>query len=152
MAKQASNPFMFDAEKMAEMFKVPGMDKWLQQANAPFELMMETQRKNFEALVEANKVAASGYQDLYERMVGIFEESLGRAKAQVERVQGQEVSAEAAAKNAEVMKEAFDKALADVRELSEMAQKANAGAFDVIRARTEEAIDEFRGAAEKIAA
>ena len=151
MAKQA-NPFMFDAEKMGEMFKVPGMDKWFAQANAPFELLFEVQRKNFEALVEANKVAASGYQELYERMTGIFEESLGRARAQVERAQGQEVSAEAAAKNAEVMKEAFDKALADVRELSEMATKANAGAFDVIRARTEEAVNEFRGVAEKMAA
>lgn len=151
MAKQA-NPFVFDADKMAEMFKVPGMDQWLQQANAPLELIMDVQRKNFEALVEANKVAASGYQDLYERMVGIFEESLGRAKEQVDRVQGQEVSAEAAAKNAETMKEAFDKALTDVRELSEMAQKANAGAFDVIRARTEKAVEEFRGAAEKMTA
>ena len=151
MAKQA-NPFMFEAEKMAEMFKVPGLDRWFAQANVPLEMMIDVQRRNFEALVEANKVAASGYQDLYERMVNIFEESLGRAKEQADRVQGQEVSAEAAAKNAEIMKEAFEKALADVRELSEMAQKANAGAFDVIRARTEEAIGEFRGVAEKMSA
>ena len=151
MATQNSM-FGFEPEKMAEMWKVPGFERWFAQADLPFKAVMEAQRRNFEAVVEANKVAAAGYQGLYERMAGIFEESLARAREQMERVQGQEVSAEAAAKNVEVMQEAFERALRDVRELSEMAQKANTEAFDVVRARAEEALAEFRRAADKVAA
>ena len=145
-----TNPFM-NVEKMQEMFKVPGFDKFFEQANQPIETMMTAQQKNVDALVEANKVAVAGYQELYGRLANLFEESLAQAKDRMSEIQGQEMSADAAAKNVEVMESAFEKALADTRELSEMAQKANAGAFDVIKARIEEAMAEFKKAADNAA-
>lgn len=144
--------FAFDPEQMKAMFKAPGFDRFMEQANLPIEAMMTAQQKNVEAVVEANKVAVAGYQELYGRMVKLFEESLETAKTRASEAQGQPISAETAQKNAEIMQAAFEKALADVRELSEMAQKANAGAFDVIKARVEEAVAEFKGAADKLAA
>ena len=48
-----------------ERFNVPGMD-----ASA----LMESQRKNFEALVNANRKAAEGYQNLMRRQAELIKE------------------------------------------------------------------------------
>ena len=146
MATNTTNPFGFAPEKFAEMFAVPGLERWFAPTALPLQAMVEAQQKNFEALVEANKVAASGYQDLFERMNRIFEESMARASEQVNRAQSQDLSADAAAKNAEIMKDAFERALTDLRELTEIAQKANTDAFGVIRARAEQVVTEFKAA------
>lgn len=146
-----NNLFGFNPEQMKEIFKAPGFDRFLEQANLPVEALMAAQQKNIEALVEANKVAVTGYQELYSRTVKVFEESIATAKARVSETQGKPISADAATKNVEVMQSAFEKALGDMRELSEMAQKANVGAFEVIKARVEEAVAEFKVAADKVA-
>ena len=143
MATANTNPFGF----APEMFAVPGLERWFAPTGLPLQAMFEAQQRNFEALVEANKVATSGYQDLFERMTRIFEESMARATEQVNRAQGQDLSTDAAAKNAEIMKDAFERALHDLQELSGIAQKANTDAFDVIRARAEQAVTEFKTAA-----
>lgn len=148
MAKQ-SNVFGFDADNMKDMFKAPQMDKIMENMNVPFDSMLAAQQKNVDALVEANKVAVSGYQELYQRQVAIFEDGLNQAKARLSELQGQPVNADTVAKNVEIMKSSFEKALGNVHELAEMAQKANAGAFDVIKSRVEEAVSEFQTAADK---
>jgi phasin family protein len=145
-----SNVFGFDANRMSELFKAPQMDKFIENMNIPFESMLDAQQKNVDALVEANKVAVSGYQELYQRQVAIFEEAIAQSKDRLAELQGQPVNADTVAKNVEIMKTSFEKALSNVHELAEMAQKANAGAYDVIKARVEEAMAEFKGAAEKI--
>ena len=49
------------------------------------------------------------------------------------------------------MKAAFEKAAADAKELAELVQNTNTGAFEIVKARFEEAVAEFKAAAEKIA-
>ena len=139
-------PFMFDAEKMSEMFaatKMPSVDA---------EAMMAAHQKNLDALIEANKVVVAGYQDLYKRQVALFEAAVADAKDKVTQVQGQPLTAEQASRNVEAMRAAFEKASADVKELAEMVQKANSGAFEIVKSRAEEAMAEFKAAADKFAA
>lgn len=147
-------PFAFDAEKMKDMFKMPEMDKMFEGMQMPhFDMdgMMQAQQKNIAALVEANKVAMAGYQEIYKRQVSLVEEILAKAKDQLSELQSQPMSTDQATRNAEVLKSSFDKMLADVKELTEMAQEANTEAFNIVKSRFEEALGEYKNAAEKIA-
>ncbi|MCH8168525.1 MAG: phasin family protein [Proteobacteria bacterium] len=139
-------PLTFDADKLTEMFgaaKLPGVDT---------DAVMAAQKKNVEALIEANQVVIAGYQDLYKRQVALFEAAVAETKDKLSQPQGQPLSADQASQSVEAMKTAFEKAAADVKELAEVAQKANTGAFEIVKARAEEAAAEFKAAAEKTAA
>jgi phasin family protein len=139
-------PFAFDAEKVKEMFKgmkMPMVD---------MEAVMAAHQKNVDAMVEANKVMFAGYQAVAKRQAALVEAALAETKDKFSELQGQPLTADQATKNAEAVKVAFEKSIADIRELAEMAQKANTGAFDVVKARIDEAMAEFKAAADKLAA
>jgi len=139
-------PFAFDADKVKEMFstaKLPVVDA---------EAVMAAQQKNMDAFVAANKVVFAGYQDVVKRQMALIEAAVAEAKDKFADLQGQPLTVEQASANIETMKAAFEKAAADVKELAELAQKANTGAFEIVKARFEEAVGEFKAAAEKAAA
>jgi len=144
-------PFAFDFGKMTEGFAHPAFEKFLKDGFPAFDLtaMQETQRKNMNALLEANRTAISGYQALYKRQAEIFEAALAETKDRVAKLQGQPMTPEAATQNLETMKATFEKALANIKEMAELAQSANTDAFESIKARTEEAFAEIKAAAEK---
>ncbi|MGF1503272.1 MAG: phasin family protein [Paracoccaceae bacterium] len=154
MTQQNQFPFIFDAEKMKEMFKFPEMDKMFDGAKMPgvdIEMMMQAQQKNVQALIEANQAAMAGYQELYKRQVALVEESMAKAKDQLAEMQHQPMSPEHSAKAMESLKTSVDKAVSDVRELAEIAQRANTEAFNIIKSRFEEALAEFKSAVDKSA-
>ena len=143
-ATKNANPFAFDADKIKDMFtaaKMPVVDT---------DALMAAQKKNVDALIEANKVAVAGYQDLYKRQVALFEAAVDQAKGMMTDTKAQPLTADQATQNVEAVKTAFEKTAADLNELTEMAQKANTGAFEVVKARAEEAAAEFKVAAGKI--
>jgi len=146
-------PFAFDPEQLTEMFKVPDFEKMFAGVQVPatgVEALLAAQKKNVAALVEMNKVALAGYQDLFKRQAAQVEAAVAEARDQVNAVQGQPMTLEQAQKNMETMKAAVEKALSNARELADLAQKANTNAFDVINARFEEATEEFKAATEKL--
>ncbi len=138
-------PLTFDADKLKELFsaaKLPGVDA---------DAVLAAQQKNVDALIEANQVVIAGYQDLYKRQVALFEAAVAETKDKLTQVQGQPLTADQATQNVDALKAAFEKAAADVKELAELAQKANTGAFEIVKTRAEEAAAEFKAAAEKTA-
>jgi len=153
MAASSSSPFMFDPEKIREMFKVPEFEKMFAGAKIPgadIESIMAAQQKNVDALVEANKIAMAGYQEIFQRQVALVETAVSQVQKQIGEAQGKPMSTDQAQKNLDTLREAVEKALANARELAELAQKANTSAFDVIRGRFEEALAEFNAAVGKI--
>jgi hypothetical protein len=139
-------PFAFDAEKVKEMFgaaKLPAVD---------VDAVLAAQKKNMDALIEANQVVVAGYQDIFKRQVALFEAAFTNAKGKLADAKGQALTADQATQNVDAMKVTFEKAAADIKELAELAQKANVGAFEIVKARAEEAVAEFQAAAEKAAA
>jgi len=148
-------PFSFDAEKMGELVKLPEFDKMFDASKLPavdVEAVVAAQQKNIAALVEANKVAIAGYQEIFKRQVALVEEGVAVLKDQMAEFQGQPVTADQTARNIETAKAAIEKAMADVKELADLAQKANTEAFEIVKARFEEAVAEFKDAASKLAA
>ena len=119
----------FDFTKLLQPFKIPGVD---------FSSMVERERKNIEALAQANRIAFEGWQNLVRRQSEILQDSMKRA---VDDAKSQTVL-----KNgAELARSAFETALANMRELAEMATKSQKDAFEVIRKRVEENMNALRG-------
>ena len=112
----------FDFTTLMKDFKLPGVD---------LATIMDREKKNIEALAEANRVAFEGWQALVHRQAEILQESIKRA---VGTMQGED----AGAKRMDLASHAFESALSNMRELAEMAAKSQKDAFDVIRKRVEE--------------
>src|SRR3954452_23716436 len=119
----------FDFTKLLQPFKIPGAD---------FSSIVERERKNIEALAQANRIAFEGWLNLVRRQSEILQDSMKRA---VDDAKSQTVL-----KNgAELARSAFETPLANMRGLAEMATKSQKDAFEVIRKRVEENMNALRG-------
>src|SRR5450631_4780228 len=65
----------FDFSKLMKDFKLPGVD---------MATILEREKKNIEALTEANRVAFEGWQALVHRQAEILQESVKRAAGTVQ--------------------------------------------------------------------
>ncbi|MEO0820519.1 MAG: TIGR01841 family phasin [Pseudomonadota bacterium] len=147
-------PFAVDVEKFSEkfgeMFKMPELEKMFDTSKLPgMDVVVKAHEKNLNAVIEANKVAIAGYQSVYQRQVAMVEEALAQSKDAFGDMQGQPMTAEQAQKNMDAMRVAFEKAVKDAQELTELTQKANTEAFEVVKGRFEEAMAEFQTAFDK---
>ena len=125
-------PF-FDFTKLMSQFRLPGVD---------FAALVDRERKNIEALAEANRIAFEGWQRLVRRQAEILQETMKEVVANA----GQQ---DAIKKRADLAKEGFEKALANMRELAEMATKSQKEAFEVVRKRIEENVEGIRNFGKK---
>jgi phasin family protein len=106
--------------------------------------LMAAQQKNWAALGQANKVWLEGSQKVLQREVEILQSALAEA-AQASRDMMQEGDARAAAeKRLELAKSSFEKAIGNIRELTEAASRANQDALAVIQKRAIEGFDEIQ--------
>jgi phasin family protein len=145
--------FSFDVEKMAEFFKQNDFTKQLAAMKLPnvdAEALMEAQKKNMDALVEANKAAAAGYQDLFKKQMSIFEETMAEAQKYMKDFDATKIDPEKAKARSELAKAAFEKALGNMQALAESAQKANSEAYEIVSARIHESLGELRDMASKV--
>lgn len=142
--------FGFDPEKMMDFFRQNDFTKAFADAKMPFDAdaLMATQKKNMDALVEANKAAAAGYQDLFKKQMKIFEETIEEARKQISEMD-LKVDSKSAQARADLAKAAFEKGIAHMKELAETAQKANTDAYDIVSARVRASMEELRALADK---
>jgi phasin family protein len=135
----ATNPFGFDFEKMMSDFKMPGID---------YQSIMETQKRNIEALTALNQQAAAGMQAVSQRQADIMQSLMGEATATAQQIAGTSPE-ERAAKQAELTRVAFEKAVANMRELSEMISKSQNEALETINKRVSESLKEVQALIDK---
>ncbi|MEM8788593.1 MAG: phasin family protein [Pseudomonadota bacterium] len=145
------SPFMFDPEKMAEFFRQNDFTKALSEAKLPHvdtDALFANQKKNMDALMEANQAAAAGYQELFKRQVAIFEETIAEAQRHLKDVD-LKVDGKAAGAQADLAKAAFERAIGNMKELAEAAHKANTEAYEIVTARVKDSVAELKAMAEK---
>jgi phasin family protein len=118
----------FDFSKLLGQYKIPGVD---------FSAIMEREKKNIEALTKANKVAYEGWQALFKKQAEIFQETMAETMAQAKK-------ADATKMRADLAKQGFEKALGNMKQLAEMATKSNTEAFEIVRKRIGENMEEMR--------
>lgn len=138
-------PFFFDADKMTEFFsaaKMPTFDA---------DAVLTVQRKNMDAVIEANKAVMAGYQEVFKRQAALVEAAVAQSKDKINELQGQPLSPEDFTQNVEAFQTAMQQSVTDARELAELVQKANLNAFEIIKDRAVEAVAEVKTAAEKAA-
>jgi len=127
-------PFM-DVSQLLEQLKVPGVD-----VNA----IMEARRKDIEALVSANRQAYEGMQLLGQRQAEMLREAMTEWQVAANDMMRAQSPEAGAAKQAELGKQAFEKALANMRELAEMATKSQTQAWEVVNRRFHENLEELK--------
>ncbi len=128
-----------DVEKVMSKFTVPGLASGT---------LVETQRKNLEALTTANKVVFEGAQALAHRQTEIMRQGMEEVSKAMQQMANGGSPEQKLAAQAELMKESYEMALANLRELAEMGAKSQAEAMDVLNKRFTESLDELKGAIE----
>jgi phasin family protein len=129
----SGNPFV-DVTKMLEQLKLPGID---------MHAIMEARRKDMEALAQANQIAYENLQALARRETEILHQTVAEWQGAMAGMAGKS-PAEMAAKGTELAAQAFGRALANMRELAEMATKSQAQTYDVLNRRFQENLEELR--------
>ena len=105
---------------------------------------MACQRRNIEALSQANQLAVEAVQAVARRQIEIARQSLEDMSALL-RDLTQPVSPEdRIAKNTEYAKQMLEKSVSNGREIALLATKAGTEAADVLRKRACEGLDELR--------
>ncbi len=137
----------FDPNTYVEMMKTADMTKMFEGAQIPgfdTEAMTEAQKKNVQAFVDANRVAAEGYQSLFKKQIEVMQTSITEMTEVMKEASTAPISAENAEQRMEAAKAQFEKGVAVFTDLSESARKANEDAFAIIRARFTEGVTEIR--------
>ena len=148
------NDFKFDASAMTEFLRGDFM-KYFPDGKMPqFDAseVFDAQKKNMDALVTANQAAADAYQALFSKQVEIFEATLTEAKKNVEGFDMTSAPADVAKQQADYAKTAFEKALKNMTELAQEAQKANSSAYEIVSKRIEASVSELQDLSKKFTA
>jgi phasin family protein len=130
-----------DISKVMSELKVPGVD---------VDAMLATQQKNIQALTAANQLAFEGFQAVARRQSEILRQSIEQTTAIVTELLAAGSPEDKVAKQTELVKSAFEKALANTRELAELVTKSNSEAADVINKRVSESLEELKAAVAKV--
>jgi phasin family protein len=118
-------PGIEDLKKLIEKFQLPNVD---------IDALIDWQRKDMEALIEANRQASEGLKALVERRNEILRETLAEWQAAVKDA----TSAEAITKRTEAAQQSVQKAIANFRELSEMEAQSRNNAWRIVQERMQE--------------
>lgn len=109
------------------------------------EAILASQRKNLEALTQANQYAVEGAQKILHRQFEIAGQTLDDFSTMVHDLFTPSGSPEIwMAKQAEFSKKTVENGLANARELTETVAQANTAAFNIIGKRITETLDEVR--------
>ena len=119
-------PSLADLTQLAERFKLPNID---------LAALTEWQRKDMEALVEANKQAYEGMQALAARRTEILRETLAQWQDALKTLP---TGQDALASQTEAARRGVQQAIANFQELTEMEVKARTNAWKVVQDRMQE--------------
>jgi len=130
---EATNPNSLFAEyiKLIKQFNLPGID-----ASA----ILESRRKDIEALAAANTTALTGMQSLGQKQMEILTSTM----AQLQSLVAQQSGTDSKPAAGEAVQQLLHKALADMQELAETAYRAQADSYAVISKRVAENVDELK--------
>jgi phasin family protein len=132
---EASKNGFLDVTKAFGDLRLPGFD---------VEAVVATQRKNFEALTQANHLAVEGVRALAQRQVEIAQQAFEEASTLFRAWTQPGAPEDRLTKNVEAAKQAFEKSLANASELNELTTKTSTDVFSVIARRVSEGFDEVR--------
>jgi len=126
-------PFV-DITKILEQFRLPGVD---------INAIVEARRKDVEALTQANQVAYESMQALARREAEILQQTMAEWQGAMAGMAGK-TPQEMAARGTELATQAFGRALANMRELAEMASNSQSQTYEILNRRFQENLEDLR--------
>lgn len=138
MAK--NTPFDMDITKIMADFRMPMVD---------MQSIMTISRKNIEAMTAANQLAVEGMQAMMKRQAEIVQNSIKEANSLVSEMAAAGTPEEKIVRQVELVKQAYESALSNTRELAEIAAKSNGEAMEVISGRVSDTLDEIKAVTRK---
>ncbi len=131
----ASWPGIEEFQRMLGEMKMPGMPD--------AEALMRAHQRNIEALSAANRIALEGAQAVAKRHMEIMQQTMGELSETVKALASGGGPQDKAAKQAELLKSAYERAVANTREMGELIQKANGEAMGALNQRVSDSIQEL---------
>ena len=132
MSKTA-NPFG-DLTQILEQFKVPGVD---------MSALVNAHRKDFESLMAVNQAASEAMQSVARKQAEMLSQSMVAIQAAASNAGTGAGKLGDPMKQAELQRQAFEKALEGLKDLAEMTRQAQADALNKLSKRAAERLDEL---------
>ena len=128
-----TNPFA-NLDDLLKQFKMPGVD---------VGAIIESRRKDMDALIAANQATAAAMQQVAKKQTEILTQALQAAQESAQALAKGVGGAIDPMKQADLTRKAYEKALADMKEVGEIAQKAQTTAMSGITARAQQSVQEM---------
>lgn len=131
----ASWPGVEEFQRLLGEMKMPGVPD--------ADALMRAHQRNIEALSAANRIALEGAQAVAKRHMEIMQQTMGELTETLKAVASGGAPQDKAAQQAELLKAAYERAVANSREMGELIQKANGEAMGALNQGVSESIQEL---------
>ncbi|MDB5314395.1 MAG: phasin [Rhodospirillales bacterium] len=118
---------------LSRMFRMPGM-----------EALAAAQRRNMEALAEANRMALEGAQAVAKRHMEMVQQSIGDMTDAMRKIGEGESPQAQGQRQTEMMRTAYERAVANMQELADLIQKSSGEALGLLNKRFAAAMEEAK--------
>ena len=125
-----------DFTRMFSEMKLPAMPD--------MEALLNAQRRNMEAMSAANRIALEGAQAVAKRHMEIMQQTMGEMTETMRALSSTEGTQAKAAKQAELLKRAYERTVSNTKELSDLITRSNGEAIGTLNKRFTEAMDEVK--------
>ncbi len=112
-------------------------------------VLMAAHRRNMDVLSQANRLALEGAQAVARRNMEIMQQTMTELTEHVRELASTDTPQHKAARQAELVKQSYEHAISNIRELSDLIQRSNGEAVALLNDRFREAMDEVKGLLEK---
>ena len=126
--------------KMGEQLKVPSFD---------MTKIMEHHQKNFDAMTRSWQAMASGATAIANKQREIFEATIKELTEMAKDFKPTGSPQDILTKQTEFAKKAMEAAIANTRDIAELAQKSGSEAITIIQGRMKESYEEIKSTLEK---
>ena len=127
---------MAEFTKLFADMKMPGM--------GGVDVFLAAQRRNMEVLSAANRVALEGAQAVAKRHMEIMQQTMSEMTESMREMASPESPQARAARQAEMLKVTYERAVTHIKELADLIQRANGEALGLLNHRFAEALDEVK--------
>jgi phasin family protein len=113
------------------------------------DAFVSASRRNLEALTAANRVALEGAQAVARRHMEIMQQSMTEMTEAMRALTSTESPQARAAKQAELLKQAYERAVGNMKEIGDLIQHSHQEAMALLNQRFTEAMDEVKKLADQ---
>ena len=108
------------------------------------DALLGAHQRNMEAISAANRIAIEGAQTVAKRHLEIMQQTMAELTETMQALASSEAPQAKVAKQTELLKRAYERAVANASELSELIQRSNREALEQLNKRFTEAMEEVK--------